>query len=990
MFAALCALSSYKKRISRFHILFTEKTIDTKHTTSGTGSRRSAVLSKGSQQNRMLSSPSNPILLTSSRKGSPVATRRHSWIYSQARTNSNSLVGLPGAGTSALLDTDFNIDNIDPAIINGLPNVGDDFFQEFIAPATTNVGTAHGSYDFGMNLVPASSHRDQPDLYGMPINSAFDATTFDTQYTDIFTDARPFSIGLSATPRGKRSKYDPPEDYDYAHPSRYVHLAQSPKYTATMSATEKTDYPHQHASGTRTQPAGLGLEAGTLYSPRRSNRVETEVSRGSKLTRKQSYSSSEEDAPIIKRRKAYRKRASGKGKPQPHANSDISRRGSILSQTSDDVSLDELAEVEPVRAGQKPKRHEEKSWVRVNSSTKGTTTRTTRINQLAEATSKYKHKPLPVGDWKSSGFKFKYIHHLNMDEFKKQSMSARQVHEYITQFPSDELRIWIQIAPGDSARRYASESHSRCIFEKCPNRMWGGKSTIEVGSYRVAFDEKHKKYGKGVCDPFDCVGYAHLYCMERFLDFPGICETADVKVDDRSGFKKEPKAVAPFTFLNNKHVYDKLVAEKFVKAAHMGALHRTPEFRNYPNHCDYTRGEAKPHADTLVAALFKSNLAHRTRSQIKQFVNRKILPGVFPIHQGDQEMANIDKMVAELPDYQDNVNNGVHRADEMTSYYDRFFPEVNIRIQDCLELRAKIKREDSLFGAPTRGGGKKRQFVKVEDSDSDDEPECPRNTRRGNQQNGRHGNQRSTWRSSPRSPYQESPTLRSSPRKRQRTDYAAESKPLSQQYPDDHFSQIAQLLPQYHRPLSPTASNTPVSAAYPASRNESCSQFFIQHLGDDAIDMSTFDALSPLVSAHELSHRKASALSNGPYSLPSIPAQPITPHNALSLSSIVSQQITPRNTLSMSSILSQHTTPRSPRTASFNAHPVSSEQEFAINDPPSKLQAQSEFPAITRAIYEHGQQQRRSTRIASRAGSLPSSPTSLGRVQAARVNKSRS
>ena len=327
-------------------------------------------------------------------------------------------------------------------------------------------------------------------------------------------------------------------------------------------------------------------------------------------------SDSDEDMIPPKRRKV--KGIKRKSRPQ----SDISRRN---SSTSAESSLSKPMKLTKIRSGEKPRRCEEKSWVRINNTTKGETTRTARINRFAEEASRYKVKPLPVGNWSAENFKFEYNHHNGMDEFKKCPMSAEQIHEYITQYPGEHLRIWIQVTPGDSARRYASKPHSECLFERCPNRVWGHKGTIEVGNYRIAFDEKHKVYGKGVVDPFDCVGYAHLYCMERFLDFADVCKNADVKVDTRGDMEKEPKGEGGFTF-SKKHVPERLLAEKFIKAARVGRLARTPEFSNYPIHAQYEGGQPKPHELTLTSAMFKVSWEHRARSQLKQFVSRDMKP----------------------------------------------------------------------------------------------------------------------------------------------------------------------------------------------------------------------------------------------------------------------------------------------------------------------------------------------------------------------------
>ncbi|KAF2849181.1 hypothetical protein T440DRAFT_508959 [Plenodomus tracheiphilus IPT5] len=957
-------------------------------------------MSKGSQLNSV-SSPSKQIMDSQSRAGSQVATRRSSCAGSRHSSSFGGLVSLPGAGTSALLGDDYDF-NIDPALLASLPELDGTFMDEFSAPEAfesngvdathvpaTNVNATNAQktnspnqffqqglqLDAGFNLVPVSSHHDhQAQFNTTPTGLQWDANLgLEPQYSNLYTDSFGPSAGLSAIPRGAYFRPQQSAGYQqpaYPPPPSYAYGIQQPYYAQPMPVVQQTGYiPYGYPPAQPPQQAQYGF--GDLHPSRYPSYEEVKAPRQPNRKRDRSLSSSEEDAPIIKRPRGTHPEVSPKSKAHPHpSRSDDSRRHSVVSDSS---SLGRPVKVAPVRAGQKPKKHEDKTWVRINNTTKGETTRTARINAFADIGTKYKHHPLPIGNWvSSSGFKFEYTHHFEMDEFKKQSMSARQIHEYITQYPGDNLRIWIQITPGDSARRYASEPHSRCIFEQCPNRKWCGKATIEVGSYRVAFDEKHKKYGKGICDPFDCVGYAHLYCMERFLDFAGVCETADVKVDDRSGLNKEPKAIAPFTFLNNKHVYDKPMALKFVKAAQAGALHRTPEFRDYPNHCDYTRGQPKPHDKTLVAALYETNLANRTRSQIKQFVNRKILPGVFPIHRGDQEMVNIDKMVAALPLYQSNVEAGIHKASEMSGYYDQFFPQVNQRINDCLALRTKLKREDDEHGAPTRGGSKKRRIIAVEASDHELDYS-------------QHNRNDDDFEEVEMYPFRQ-PTSgpRSSPRKKQRIDYTLD--PIVSQEQDPIYSQIPQLLPQYtahpapQPQQAPTTRNTNINAGPTSNttRNNSCSQFFAENPDVQPFDFSTLDSMSPgagpvtedaISRIVDLSRRKSSTLSNGPFA------------SIMKISSVTNPGHSQGFTSSPRSPLA---TRSSARTASFNAQPVSSSKEFALDDPPSLV-------TEPRRVVFGG---RRSKRIASKSVGSPSSPLSLpsldfNKVASGRVGKGR-
>lgn len=89
------------------------------------------------------------------------------------------------------------------------------------------------------------------------------------------------------------------------------------------------------------------------------------------------------------------------------------------------------------------------------------------------------------------------------------------------------LTIWIQRNPSDSKNRYGDVSSARCRFKDCiaQHRLIG------QGQNRVCFDENSQKGGN--LDPMHNAGYVHLYCLERYLSFPHICSTLQVKVEDR-------------------------------------------------------------------------------------------------------------------------------------------------------------------------------------------------------------------------------------------------------------------------------------------------------------------------------------------------------------------------------------------------------------------------------------------------------------------------
>ena len=90
------------------------------------------------------------------------------------------------------------------------------------------------------------------------------------------------------------------------------------------------------------------------------------------------------------------------------------------------------------------------------------------------------------------------------------------------------LRLWIQRNPADSKSRYGHSCAARCRFQDCiaQHRLIG------QGQYRVCFDELSCRGGN--LDPMHNAGYVHLYCLERFMDFPRICSTLLVRVENRT------------------------------------------------------------------------------------------------------------------------------------------------------------------------------------------------------------------------------------------------------------------------------------------------------------------------------------------------------------------------------------------------------------------------------------------------------------------------
>ncbi|KAJ4373179.1 hypothetical protein N0V83_003471 [Neocucurbitaria cava] len=888
-----------------------------------------------------------------SRAGSNVSQRRSSQAGLRQSTVSGGLVGLPGTGDLSLLDPalwaapvpdldeffDMDAFNANEAIATDMANNNYDANQFPHAASSQQYFEQFGQNGLGLQLGnPQIEQQDQntfsidqqaEQTYGqynlVPVGSNFTPPlnyNNNYQYYDPWGNGYTMQMqspgatpGFSAIPGGSSlpplPKYPEPEPQFMAGP--YFNHSMQPPPIQQYTEYVPTEYPVDPQLLQQQGNVHEQLTNVELAESRPAIYEDHNATAKSKRKRVEPESDSEDEEPIDRRRRQKRP-----FKRSPATHSGNSHRDSIVSESS---SLHQPVKITVVRAGEKPKKCEEKSWVRVNNTTKGETTRTARINHFTDEGPKYKVKPLPVGDWEFGKFKFEYTHHNGMDEFKKRTMTARQIHEYISEFPGD-LRIWIQVTPGDSARRYASKSHSECIFEQCPNRQWANKGTIEVGTYRVAFDEKHKTYGKGVVDPFDCVAYAHLYCIERFLDFDYVCQVVDVKVDARGEMAKEPKGEAAFTF-SGKHLAEKAIAEKFVKAAKADQLRRTPEFFAYPNHTDYKKGEPKPHDQTLVAAMFNVNWEHRTRSQLKQFVYRNIKPGSFGIHRGDQEIIMVDKKVETLKAFKKARAAKQHKNFDHSAYYDEFHPEINVRIAECLALRAQFQAEDAGGTVPARGGTKKRPYLVNDDEDDESSEDDFEEIGAGVQRQKRAA---------------VSQASRSSPRKKQRINYA---EPQDAPVYHDVYDQVAQVVPGYQ----PASANT---------RKQSCTQYFPTQAQYAYTDEELEHVLS-------LARRKSSTLSLGPYtSIMKSPNLTRIPHSPL---------------------LPRYST----RTASFNAQPVTSSKEYNVNDSPSQVGVSPAAARAMYDHLQQGR--RSSARLARKGSTTPSRDTvETGRVGKRRRN----
>jgi hypothetical protein len=127
---------------------------------------------------------------------------------------------------------------------------------------------------------------------------------------------------------------------------------------------------------------------------------------------------------------------------------------------------------------------------------------------------------------------FQYSEHGELNPLH--NFTVDQIVEYISKHPlhnhrgtkKSGLKLWVQTVPADSGRRYPDKLSDKCRFAACPDPF----RTIRKGEFRVCFDEQSTKRKT---DPFHNAGYVHLFCMEKFLDFPQVCKEFNVLPDTR-------------------------------------------------------------------------------------------------------------------------------------------------------------------------------------------------------------------------------------------------------------------------------------------------------------------------------------------------------------------------------------------------------------------------------------------------------------------------
>lgn len=216
----------------------------------------------------------------------------------------------------------------------------------------------------------------------------------------------------------------------------------------------------------------------------------------------------------------------------------------------------------------KPAKVPGKKWIKPNHVTQGKNKRSRNIQSLnpADYYMPLEQQPESWGTPNLAGTV--PFHYTEEGELKPHiRLSVAQMKEFIFNHPGHNisgvrhtkhsgLTIWIQSVPSDSAARYPNQNSDKCRFADCPV----GSGTIHKGSYRVAFDEQSSD--PVTTDPFFNAGHTHLYCLEKFLDFPFICANFNVQPDNRALPEGRNKMA-----ITRDHVEMRRIVKRFVRNA---------------------------------------------------------------------------------------------------------------------------------------------------------------------------------------------------------------------------------------------------------------------------------------------------------------------------------------------------------------------------------------------------------------------------------------
>ncbi|KAL8791819.1 MAG: hypothetical protein Q9195_005555 [Heterodermia aff. obscurata] len=251
-------------------------------------------------------------------------------------------------------------------------------------------------------------------------------------------------------------------------------------------------------------------------------------------------------------------------------------------------------------------------------------------------------RPIPWGDHTLDGqttsgrFKYNEFGELQPgDFFTKEEMRTYLFDHYLHYSGGDYnpkeggLKLWIQRNPADSKNRYGHPCAARCRFLDCVAQH----RLIGQGQNRICFDELSCR-GENL-DPMHNAGYVHLYCLERFMDFPRICSTLQVHVEDRH-MPDEQNGNNKMTLSSSKETRE---ASRFIDNCERGLLSRSYPHYQTPN---------RPYEGTLNHRICVKKVAAEPSRIKKARIERGSRLSTLDHHLGDLEMETEHRVQSRL------------------------------------------------------------------------------------------------------------------------------------------------------------------------------------------------------------------------------------------------------------------------------------------------------------------------------------------------------
>ena len=239
-------------------------------------------------------------------------------------------------------------------------------------------------------------------------------------------------------------------------------------------------------------------------------------------------------------------------------------------------------------------------------------------------------------DWSSTSYRFSYSPN---GALSCEPLTVSQLQEFIHDRDiTQPLIMRIQKAPADSGRRHLNDTNGgRCICASCPMRgALQSIPNITIGEPRVALDEwEHERRSLNL-DPFAVSGYLHLYCVERFLDFPSLVIRGLIELDTRD-FPTEP---------NKRFAALMCGADVPLVQSFIDSLYTTADVRalGYPTQAELAAGEFGKYQGTLTQRIMSRKIDLYKPSTLAKFRGRDHKATQIQVHKGDLEIVRAARM----------------------------------------------------------------------------------------------------------------------------------------------------------------------------------------------------------------------------------------------------------------------------------------------------------------------------------------------------------